>query len=415
MQKSNIRIALSHPTGNPNVKGALMGLQAIGMLHSFHTSITCFPDSWLDKLAQFPLLKDFKRRSFDSKIRQQTCTYPYRELGRLLSQKLKLNHLSGHETSVFSTDKCCQYIDRKVADYVLKHNDISGIYAYEDSALHSFEAAKAKNMKCYYELPTTYWEFTQNILREEVERLPLWAKTVNSGVNFSLEKRKRKNTELNLSDVVVVPSIFVKNTLPKHIIENKKVVILPYGSPLLKNKIEKKNNDKPLRVLFVGNMGQNKGLADIFSAIKLLNTNTIELITVGRLLAPLAFYKKQLPNFTYLGVQPHHKVLEIMGSCDIFCFPSLREGRALVMQEAMSQGLPIIITPNTGGEDLVVENETGFLVPIRSPEKIAEKINWFLENRNQLYDMGIKAQQHIEKYTWERYGNSIASLIQENL
>ena len=74
-----------------------------------------------------------------------------------------------------------------------------------------------------------------------------------------------------------------------------------------------------------------------------------------------------------------------MRTCDIFCLPSIVEGRALVIQEAMSQGLPIIITANTGAEDLVVAEETGFLVPIRNAEAIAEKINWFITNRTKIF------------------------------
>jgi glycosyltransferase involved in cell wall biosynthesis len=415
MNKGNPKILVSHPTGNPNVKGVLNGLYQNDMLHSFHTSVACFPNGFVNTISKFPPLKDFKRRSFSAIIRNQTHTYPFKELGRLFSQRLNLNCLLTNETGLFSSYKCCQYIDVKVSEYISKHNDISGVYAYEDSAMFLFESAKKKGLKCFYELPTTYWNFTQNILKEEVERLPLWAETLKGGAYFSPEKRNRKDSELDLSDILIVPSKFVRDTLPKSVLNDKKIIILPYGSPLSINKVENKNNNQPLRILFVGNMGQNKGLADIFSAIKLLNTNNIELVTMGSLLAPWEFYKKQLSDFTYFGVQPHSKVLEIMATCDVFCFPSLREGRALVMQEAMSQGLPIIITPNTGGEDLVIEGETGFLVPIRSPEIIAEKINWFLENRNLIPEMSRKAQQRAEQYTWEQYGNSIANLIKESL
>ena len=57
----------------------------------------------------------------------------------------------------------------------------------------------------------------------------------------------------------------------------------------------------------------------------------------------------------------------------------------------MSQGLPLVITPNTGGDDLVIEGRTGFLVPIRSPEKIAEKLAWFNQHRQELLAMKEQA------------------------
>ena len=55
---------------------------------------------------------------------------------------------------------------------------------------------------------------------------------------------------------------------------------------------------------------------------------------------------------------------------DALVLPSIVEGRALVQQEALSCGLPIIVTPNAGGEDLVEEGKTGHIIPIRSPQSI---------------------------------------------
>jgi glycosyltransferase involved in cell wall biosynthesis len=77
------------------------------------------------------------------------------------------------------------------------------------------------------------------------------------------------------------------------------------------------------------------------------------------------------------------------------------------MQEAMSQGLPLIITANTGGHDLIIEGKTGFLVPIRSPQAIADKISWFESNRDKTYEMGLQAQLHAESYTWDNYAKTI--------
>jgi glycosyltransferase involved in cell wall biosynthesis len=100
-----------------------------------------------------------------------------------------------------------------------------------------------------------------------------------------------------------------------------------------------------------------------------------------------------------------------MRGCDVFCLPSIVEGRALVMQEAMSQGLPLIITPNTGGEDLIDEGVTGFLVPIRRPDEIAFKIAWFSDNRAALPEMSRAAQVKASQLTWEAYGKTIVKAV----
>ncbi len=161
-------------------------------------------------------------------------------------------------------------------------------------------------------------------------------------------------------------------------------------------------------------MGQRKGLADLFEAMKLLNTDHVQLIVLGSLQNPLSFYKKILPAFSYEMPRAHEEVLTLMESCDVLCLPSIAEGRALVLQEAMSRGLPLIITSNTGGEDLIIEGQTGFLVPIRSPGSIAEKISWFLENRSGIAEMGNAAFDHAAKYTWDIYSKKITDAIQNN-
>ncbi len=167
----------------------------------------------------------------------------------------------------------------------------------------------------------------------------------------------------------------------------------------------------PLRVLFAGALTQRKGLADLFAAMKLVNSRDVELVVMGSLLRPLSWYRAQFSPFTYEAPRPHAEVLRLMQSCDVLVLPSIVEGRALVQQEAMACGLPVIATRNAGAEDLIVEGETGFLVPIRSPEAIAEKISWCAANRATVSGMGIAAQDRAAKLTWRGYGEKVLAAI----
>jgi glycosyltransferase involved in cell wall biosynthesis len=170
-----------------------------------------------------------------------------------------------------------------------------------------------------------------------------------------------------------------------------------------------------LRVLFAGSLTQRKGLADVFAAMKLLKRHDVELIVMGSLIAPMEFYRSQYRDFTYMNTRSHPEVLKLMQSCDVLVLPSLAEGRALVQQEALANGLPLIITKNTGGEDLIVSGETGFLVPIRSPDKIAEKISWLADHRDSLPDMRLAAVKKADEYPWQRYTGRILSALSASL
>ena len=92
---------------------------------------------------------------------------------------------------------------------------------------------------------------------------------------------------------------------------------------------------------------------------------------------------------------------------DALILPSVVEGRALVQQEALSCGLPIIVTPNAGGKDLVDEGITGHLVPIRSPEKIASAILTLVAERKNIEEIRKLCQKKAKLYTWANYAQNI--------
>jgi len=406
-------IIVSHPTGNANVRAIANTLVSQNMLQKFYTSIAAYPGNMWYKLGGIKPLADFRRRSFNEKLEPYTQLYPWVEIGRMIALKMKLTKLTSHEAGKFSVDNSYKSFDKYVASKLAAQVKLGAkaVYAYEDGALETFTEAKKLGLLCIYDLPIAYWETGRRLMLEEALRLPQWAVTLGGGISDSEAKLERKRKEMELADVVVGPGSFVLDSLPDWA-KNKKQIMSPFGSPKVENRpasISKKDESKPLKVLFVGSMGQRKGLGDLFDAMKILKTKNanIQLIVLGSLQAPLSFYKNEYPDFIHELNRPHNQVLDLMRSCDVFCLPSIVEGRALVMQEAMSQGLPIIITPNTGGADLVDEGKTGFLVPIRSPQKIAEKLEWFLNNRSQIPAMALNAIALSGEYTWESYGTKV--------
>lgn len=406
-----MKILVFHPSGNSNVRAIANGFVTRGLLYQFHTSIAVFPNTIWHKIGELKGLGDLKRRSFDSGLQAFTKNHPFREIGRMIASKLGLDFLTEPETGFFCVDRIYHNLDRQISKELIsaKKKGLTAVYAYEDGALETFIAAKKLGLECIYDLPIAYYGLLQRLLLEEAIRKPEWAFTLGGGINDSVLKLERKRKELELADSIVVASDFVRQSLPQCAIQ-KKIVQSPFGTPFSSNQfpLVEKNGNKKLRILFVGSMTQRKGLSDLFDAIQLVDPLKVELVVLGSLAAPLSFYSNQI-KFIYEPTRSHDKVLELMRTCDVFCLPSIVEGRALVIQEAMSQGLPIIITANTGAEDLVLTEETGFLVPIRSPAVIAEKINWFIGNRTKIFQMGIKAKQLADTYSWESYATTICN------
>jgi glycosyltransferase involved in cell wall biosynthesis len=404
------RLLFSHPTGNANVRAALAGLLAAGVLKEFHTTVATYPGNLWNFFSQRAFGKEFARRKFDERLRPLTGQHPFRELGRMAANRFQLERLNRHETGVFCMDAIYTALDKTTAARLRKNpQSFTGVYAYEDGALETFRAARALGIRRFYDLPIAYSQTAQRLLQEEAGRLPEWEPTLG-GTRDSAAKLARKAEELELSEAVMCPSQFVADSLPENSRVGKKIIVTPFGSPPAAP-AKDFFPAKKLRVMFAGSLTQRKGLGDLLAAMRRLNRHDVELVVMGAPQAPMEFYRNEFGGFIYEPGRPHAQVLELMRGCDVFCLPSIVEGRALVMQEAMSQGLPLIITPNTGGGDLIDEGVTGFLVPIRRPDMIAEKISWLADNRSALPKMSRAAQTKAAQLTWVAYGKMVADAV----
>ncbi len=406
-------IVLSHPTGNTFSRALLGALEGENLLARFYTTLAVQPQDWPVRLMPSRVRRQIERRSYPVPP-ERVSRFPYREAVRLAASRLGMRRLVRHETGWASLDRVYAALDREVARALTSARDsgLTGVYCYEDCALQTFRAAKERGLACFYDLPISYWQTSRRLLEEEVQRWPEWGRTLG-GTRDSAAKLERKTQELALADVVITPSRFVQDSLPPAMTASKVCRVVEFGSPVTALPPSERDEDpkRPLRVLFAGSMTQRKGLADLFAAMKLLKRTDVELVVMGSLAAPQEFYRRQYADFRYEAPRPHGDVLRLMQSCDLLALPSIVEGRALVQQEAMACGLPLIVTANAGGEDLVDDQETGFLVPIRRPEAIAEKINWFADHREELPRMRARAADKAAEYTWERYGARIIETI----
>jgi glycosyltransferase involved in cell wall biosynthesis len=400
-----------HPFGNANVRAVLTALENADRLARFVTTLGWSIGSPILEALPENLRGEMMRRSYELP-HYKIKTHPTREIVRLLAEKIGLHSLTKHETGWASIDRVWRGLDQVAADYLRENRErlgLRGVYAYEDCALRSFEAAQQLGVRRIYDLPIAYWESARRLLRAEAERYPDWEPTLG-GTRDSEEKLARKTRELDLAEIVICPSAFVLDSLPENVRQGKQCVVAPFGSP--NGSYESHGTyDKPLRFLFAGALSQRKGLADLFAGMTLVRSRDAELVVMGSAILPIQFYRSQLPSFTYEPPRAHAAVLRLMQSCDVLILPSIVEGRALVQQEAMACGLPLIVTRNAGGEDLIVEGETGFLVPAGSPAAIAEKIEWFLENRAKLPGMSVAARAKAAELTWPTYGAKILHAI----
>ena len=363
-----MKIIVSHPTGNSNVRAVAKGFLESGSLFRFYTTIASFPNGFLYKLGSLPLLKEIRRRSYDGKLQPLTNTYPWREIGRTLSSKLKLDSFLVHEKGIFCIDQIYKSLDKHVATdlSVAQKKGVTAVYAYEDGALETFTKAKQLGIDCIYDLPIGYWKSARLLMQTEFDINPDWSSTL-TGFNDSPSKLDKKDKELALADVIFVASSFTKKTLEDYSGSLPEIKVIPYGFPEVNSQKEYLPLvNRKLKVLFVGGLSQRKGLSYLFEAVEGLQ-NELELTIVGhKAAANCNVLNLALEKHKWIPSLSHDQVLACMREHDVFVFPSLFEGFGLVITEAMSQGVPVITTDRTAGPDIIKDEEDGWIVPAGS-------------------------------------------------
>lgn len=410
-----MKIILSHPTANANVRAALEGMEKAEILKEFHTTLASFPGNWLDKLSRFNAFAEINRRSFKACLQLRTQMHPIHELGRMLAIKTNFNNLIRPQTGIFSIDAVYNQLDKKVARSLYKKNKkglaATGIYAYEDGAIHSFNAAKNVGLQCFYDLPIGYYKAGRYYLQDEKEKWPEWASTL-TGLKDPTEKLDKKDRELALADSIFVASSFTAGTLKNFEGTLAPVKIIPYGyPPVVENRTYSKGFNKPLKMLFVGGLSQRKGIAELFNAVNYFG-NRVSLTVIGKRFSnDCKVLNKQLLTHNWIPTLPHPLILEQMQQHDVLIFPSLFEGFGLVISEAMSQGTPVITTERTAGPDLIRDNENGWLIKAGSSIALIEKIDTILNDRKGLVAVAQAAMSSAKNRPWNMYGNELAEAI----
>lgn len=253
----------------------------------------------------------------------------------------------------------------------------------------------------------------RNILIEELDRTPKASSSLmmENELRLSKESFEKLAIEPHMANGWVVASSYTAKSLSEYGIPYENIRIVPYGVDA--NKFPRRVRSsikKPFTVVFVGSMVQRKGLSYLLEAIRILNTKNIRTVLCGR-----GFVDNKLIN-TYrsndveikVGLS-HEQLVQQLHESDVFVLPSLAEGFAHVILEAMSCGLPIIATSHTCAPDVIKNGSHGFIVPIRNAESIAEKLAWGIDHRDELSEMGEAAADQARLFTWHRFRSGIRS------
>lgn len=317
----------------------------------------------------------------------------------LISKSLTLlDHLGLPIDSSYYSGKLFDHYAKKVNNTSFEEK-VLGMYSVPHQLFSNTQAKK------YWYKPTMHYRAFIDLFNEEST---LWKQPANSRIYIS--KLKRFNNTLEATDVLITNSSHAKESFLFYDFPEEKIRTVHLGVNIPSNSHNNKT-DEIFNVLFVADTTLLKGLQYLIQAAQLLNPNQYEFHIVGNvdLLTKKVLGQLSIPdNIVFHGHKPAQPFLE---KADVFFLPSLTEGSSRAVYEAAAHGLPCIVTDRCGSDHFIKDNESGFIVPIRDTQAIAEKLEYLRNNPDKRIAMGKKARENVSQFTWEKFGDQVADIV----
>ncbi len=220
----------------------------------------------------------------------------------------------------------------------------------------------------------------------------------------------RRRRDIALADRILVPSEHIARRLVEGGTDRERIAVVPYAADTRRFR---PGPDRPDRAgctfLFAGGITQRKGIKYLLRAWARIRRPGWKLQLLGALprrLGPLAD-DLNLEGVEHVGRVAHAEMPARMAEADVFVFPSLFEGSAVVTYEALACGLPSVATAASG--TVARDGVEGFLVPSRDIQALARRMEALGLDSELRARMAIAARKRAEAFDWPRYHAAVRS------
>ncbi len=211
---------------------------------------------------------------------------------------------------------------------------------------------------------------------------------------------------------IVVGSTFAAGQLQRLNCPVEKIAVIHAGIDLDQISFEERKpvSGVPVRFIGVGRLVEKKGTRYALEALAKTRRKYADITYVHIGAGPL---EKELKSLAielgvddicdFRGAQPHSAVLQALREADVLLMPSVTsangdvESQGVALQEAQAMGLPVIATFHNGFPEGIAVGESGFLVPERNGEALAERMSYLIEHQELWSTMGQVGRALIEE------------------
>ncbi|MCP9849783.1 glycosyltransferase family 4 protein [Cyanobium sp. Morenito 9A2] len=369
--------------------------------HSDHLAAALWRAGALDQVfTANPSWAYRRHRSIQHKV---VHTFPYYLPGLLLGR------LPGVQRLASSLDWwATRRFDAAVAKQL---GSPSTLIAWAWSAHRSFEVAKAHGIQCVLEECGSANLQQFNILTEEYSRFGL---AYHSPIAQRVIENERRECEL--ADIILCPSAYVADSFSSYGVPRSTCLVIPYATNPRFRAAQPKLPRERLEILYVGSVGFRKGLIYLLRALAELDDARVSCTVIGQVDPVMAPFLKPFQHlFRHIPSVPHTEMPEHFARANLFVLPTLDEGMAYVVMEALASGTPVITTPHSGAEGMVSHCSNGFLVPIRDSHAIASVLGECLEDPHLIPRLSAAALASSAGWSWDDYVEQLVASLERGL
>jgi glycosyltransferase involved in cell wall biosynthesis len=299
------------------------------------------------------------------------------------------------------------YLESIVFDaWVASQMPVCDVYhGWNGACLAAMRRAKQLGAKTVVERASSHPATARRLLSEEYAR---W----NVPLRLPMWDYGRLLQEIDEADYILIPSAFVRDSMSAEGVPASRLWEIPFGADLSRFTPRAEPHSHPFRAIYAGQVSIRKGVPYLLEAWKRLAMPQAELWIVGHMtpdFQAISHLWDGLPNVKYWG---HSQNLpELFQQSDVFVFPTIEEGSALITYEALACGLPMVTTPNAGS--VARDGVEGFIVPIRDVEALCQRIEQLACDSELRRALSRAARQRAEQFSWAQYQKRLVTMYQQ--
>ena len=226
---------------------------------------------------------------------------------------------------------------------------------------------------------------------------------------------ERRLRDIALADLILVPSQHIANKLRENGTPADRIRIIPYAADVERFAPDpaKTFSADSCTFLFAGGICQRKGIKYLLEAWRKVKAKHAgwRLQLLGPLPQRLGPLAEHLEHVEPLGRVSHSRMPDKMSAADVFVFPSLFEGSAVVTYEALACGLPAIVTPNAGS--VARDGVEGRIVTARDVDGLVAAMEELGANPKLRQEMAVNARRRALEFDWPKYHRAVNGAIRE--